>query len=43
MPQPAKPGGWVRLYGQGGRFLGMGTVLDDGRVAPKRLLATARG
>lgn len=31
--------GPVRLYAAEG-FLGMGTVLDDGRVAPRRLLAT---
>ena len=31
------PSGWVRLYADGAGFLGMGTVLDDGRVAPKRL------
>ncbi len=31
--------GWLRLYQRDGRFLGMGCVLDDGRVAPKRLLA----
>lgn len=30
--------GWVRLYEEGRRFLGMGQVLDDGRVAPRRLL-----
>jgi tRNA pseudouridine55 synthase len=30
----------VRLYGEGHRFLGMGQILDDGRVAPRRLLAT---
>ena len=30
--------GWVRLYEEGERFLGMGQVLDDGRVAPRRLL-----
>jgi tRNA pseudouridine55 synthase len=29
----------VRLYGAGGVFLGMGSVLEDGRIAPKRLLA----
>jgi len=29
--------GWVRLYGNGVGFLGLGEVLDDGRVAPKRL------
>lgn len=31
--------GWVRLYADGSRFLGMGQVLDDGRVAPRRLLS----
>jgi len=31
--------GWVRLYANDKRFLGLGTVLDDGRVAPKRLLS----
>lgn len=30
--------GWVRLYAGAERFLGMGQVLDDGRVAPRRLL-----
>ncbi len=29
--------GWVRLYSDGTGFLGLGTVTDDGRVAPKRL------
>jgi len=29
--------GWVRLYGEQARFLGVGQMLDDGRVAPKRL------
>ncbi|NOZ10136.1 MAG: tRNA pseudouridine(55) synthase TruB [Gammaproteobacteria bacterium] len=29
--------GWVRLYANGARFLGVGQVLDDGRIAPKRL------
>lgn len=33
-----KESGWVRLYGGDKRFLGLGTVLDDGRVAPKRLM-----
>lgn len=33
----ARPG-WVRLY-DSERFLGLGEVLDDGRVAPRRLLA----
>ena len=31
--------GWVRLYDERNRFLGMGQVLDDGRVAPRRLMA----
>ncbi len=32
-------GATVRLYAQGGGFLGLGEVTDDGRVAPKRLFA----
>ncbi len=35
--------GWVRLYEPGRGFLGLGEVLDDGRVAPRRLLAAAAG
>jgi tRNA pseudouridine55 synthase len=35
--------GDVRLYRQGAGFLGIGTVLADGRVAPKRLLAQVAG
>ncbi len=31
--------GWVRLYEGNARFLGMGEVLPDGRVAPKRLVS----
>jgi len=31
--------GWFRIYGADGLFLGLGEVLDDGRVAPRRLLA----
>ncbi|MHB8624466.1 MAG: tRNA pseudouridine(55) synthase TruB [Sulfuricaulis sp.] len=31
--------GWVRLYEGESRFIGMGQILDDGRVAPRRLLA----
>ena len=30
--------GMVRLYDQSERFIGVGTILDDGRVQPKRLL-----
>jgi tRNA pseudouridine55 synthase len=32
--------GWVRLYADEAGFLGVGMVLDDGRVAPKRLFNT---
>jgi tRNA pseudouridine55 synthase len=35
---PHSPG-WVRLYDAQDRFLGMGQVLDDGRIAPRRLMA----
>ena len=30
--------GWVRLYEGEEQFLGIGEILDDGRVAPRRLL-----
>ena len=30
--------GWVRLFAGNDRFLGVGQILDDGRVAPKRLI-----
>jgi tRNA pseudouridine55 synthase len=30
--------GWVRLYEGADRFIGVGVVQDDGRIAPKRLL-----
>ncbi|MCB1877531.1 MAG: tRNA pseudouridine(55) synthase TruB [Chromatiales bacterium] len=30
--------GWVRLYTQESRFLGVGEIQDDGRVAPRRLV-----
>ncbi len=33
--------GRVRLYGEGHGFLGIGEVLGDGRVAPKRLMVNA--
>lgn len=32
--------GWVRLYASGDRFLGAGEVLDDGRIAPRRLVVS---
>jgi len=40
-PVTAKHGqepGLVRLYNEENAFLGMGEILDDGRVAPKRLM-----
>ena len=37
----APTSGWVRLYAAGGTFLGMGQILDDGRVAPKRLMSVS--
>jgi tRNA pseudouridine55 synthase len=30
--------GWVRLHAEDERFLGVGEVLDDGRIAPRRLM-----
>ncbi|MDH5300065.1 MAG: tRNA pseudouridine(55) synthase TruB [Gammaproteobacteria bacterium] len=33
--------GMVRLFESSGTFIGMGLVLDDGRIAPKRLLTQA--
>lgn len=36
--------GWVRIFSESGRagsdFLGVGEILEDGRVAPRRLVAT---
>ncbi len=37
VPQ-APTSGWVRLFGPEGEFLGVGHVLDDGRIGPKRLV-----
>lgn len=37
-----KQRGLVRLYAFEGEFLGIGCVLDDGRVAPKRLMNQAK-
>jgi tRNA pseudouridine55 synthase len=34
----APSAGLVRLYGSGAAFLGVGQVLEDGRVAPRRLI-----
>jgi tRNA pseudouridine55 synthase len=36
----APTAGWVRLYEGDTRFIGVGEILDDGRVAPRRLLKT---
>jgi tRNA pseudouridine55 synthase len=30
--------GWVTLFAENDRFLGIGQILDDGRIAPKRLV-----
>lgn len=30
--------GWVTLFAENNRFLGIGHILDDGRIAPKRLV-----
>ena len=37
VPQ-APTSGWLRLVGADEHFFGVGNILDDGRVAPKRLL-----
>lgn len=34
----APTSGWVRLFADNDRFLGVGQILDDGRVAPRRLV-----
>lgn len=39
-PEPS-PGGWVALYGRSGAFIGMAETLDDGRIAPRRLVRAA--
>ena len=33
--------GWVRIYNARQRFLGIGEILDDGRVAPRRLFTVS--
>ena len=37
VPQ-APTSGWVRLCDSAGEFIGVGAVLDDGRIGPKRLI-----
>jgi tRNA pseudouridine55 synthase len=34
----APTSGWVRITRKDGGFLGVGEILDDGRVAPRRLV-----
>lgn len=34
--------GWVQLYRTGERFIGVGEVMDDGRIAPRRLVTSRR-
>jgi len=34
----APTSGWVRLYSTKSRFLGVGQILDDGKVTPRRLI-----
>ncbi len=34
--------GMLRVYTEAGRFLGVGEVLEDGRVAPKRLVVSGK-
>ncbi|MEJ2360470.1 MAG: tRNA pseudouridine(55) synthase TruB [Gammaproteobacteria bacterium] len=36
----APTSGWVRLFAHNDHFLGVGQILEDGRVAPKRLVNT---
>jgi tRNA pseudouridine55 synthase len=39
---PRAPGsGWLRLYDESNRFVGVGEMLDDGRIAPRRLMGGA--
>lgn len=38
----APTSGWVALYLHSGKFLGMGEIQDDGKIAPKRLLNLSR-
>ena len=40
MVSQAPHSGMVRIYSHDQQFLGLGEVLDDGRIGPKRLIAT---
>lgn len=39
----APTSGWVRLFAGERRFIGVGQILDDGRVAPRRLVEARAG
>jgi len=39
----AQEGDIVRIFESGGQFLGVGEVLEDGRLAPKRLVVEPQG
>jgi tRNA pseudouridine55 synthase len=39
MASHVRTNGLIRLFSDNGDFLGIGEMLDDGRVTPKRLLA----
>jgi len=41
VPNPPRDG-MVRVALETGEFLGVGEILDDGRVAPRRLIVTGR-
>jgi len=41
--RPLPASGWLKVYEEGGRFLGLAEVDDDGRAAPRRLLHTTEG
>jgi tRNA pseudouridine55 synthase len=34
----APTSGWIKLFADDDRFLGIGQILDDGRIAPRRIL-----
>jgi len=36
------PQGWLRLYEESGRFLGLGELDADGKVAPRRLVVSEK-
>jgi tRNA pseudouridine55 synthase len=41
--RPLPMSGWLRVYEDSGRFLGLAEVDDDGRAAPRRLLNPTEG